>query len=324
MAKIWKIITFYARFTPSYSAIGYYARRPFWRTLRPDLSGQTWLVNGGSEGVGAAAARAAAQAGATVIAVARNPDRLREFATSVKGPGQIVPEMADFSLQSEVDALLGRLQARGVKIDVLVNNVGCMLGKLKVTSEGLETSFVTNLQSHYLLTRELISRGMLTARASVIEVSSGGMYNQPLLVKKLNDVGTGYEGVRAYGLAKRGQVVLTRYWRKAYGATDLRFYAMHPGWADTVGVRRSMPRFRKILKSVLRTEAQGADTVNWLAAARPDQAQEDVIWFDRKERTAHIYPHTPNSPDTAEDLVAFLEANTQAAGFGEARAKAPA
>ena len=54
-----KIIAFYCRFTPSYSAIGYHVRRMFWRRINPDFRGQTWLVTGGSEGIGASAARQA-------------------------------------------------------------------------------------------------------------------------------------------------------------------------------------------------------------------------------------------------------------------------
>ena len=49
-APLKKIISFYLRFTPSYSQIGYYARRLFWRRLRCNFEGQTWLVVGGSEG----------------------------------------------------------------------------------------------------------------------------------------------------------------------------------------------------------------------------------------------------------------------------------
>ena len=37
-APLKKIITFYVRFTPSYSQIGYYARRPFWRRVRGDFA----------------------------------------------------------------------------------------------------------------------------------------------------------------------------------------------------------------------------------------------------------------------------------------------
>lgn len=312
-APLKKIITFYCRFTPSYSAIGYWARWPFWRRTQGKFAGQTWLVTGGSEGIGGSAARSAAEGGATVICVARDIGKLQAFAASVQGPGKVEVEVADFSLQVDIWALLQRLEARGVTIDVLVNNVGIQKRDQILTKEGFETSFATNILGHYLLTRELRKRAMLSDSATVIEVSSGGMYNHPLVVKDLNITGGGYLGVRAYGLAKRAQVVMTRFWREHESGSGRAFYAMHPGWVDTASVGRSMPRFRAMLKSVLRNHAQGADTIVWLAAKRPQQSTDEAIWFDRKQRPVHIYAHTPKSTDTASDLIASLERQVQAA-----------
>lgn len=308
-APLKKIITFYVRFTPSYSQIGYYARRPFWRRIRGDFAGQTWLVTGGSEGIGGSAARSAVAGGAQVICVARDAAKLQAFAQSVAHPQRVQCEVADLSRRAGVWSLLQRLQQQGRTIDVLVNNVGIQKRDQILTPEGLETSFATNILGHYLLTRELIERGLLSARAIVIEVSSGGMYNHPLVVKDLNITGPGYLGVRAYGLSKRAQVVLTGHWRQRYAGSGRSFYAMHPGWVDTAAVGRSMPRFRATLEPVLRTPEQGADTIVWLADRRPAQKAAEAIWFDRRERPAHIYAHTPKSTDTAQDLVAFLEAH---------------
>jgi len=309
-APLKKIIAFYVRFTPSYSKIGYHARRLFWGALKPDFRGRTWLVVGGSEGIGGSAARSAVAAGARVICVGRSAEKLAAFAASTAHPAQVVPEVADFSLRESVWALVERLQAQGVRIDVLVNNVGIQKRDQIITREGLETSFATNILSHYLFTRELLARGLLAEDATVIETSSGGMYNHPMVVKDLNITGSGYLGVRAYGLSKRAQVMLTQHWRQQHAGSARRFYVMHPGWVDTAAVGRSMPRFRETLKSVLRSDPQGADTIVYLAATRPEQRSDESIWFDRKERPAHIFPRTRQSTDTPVSLVAFLESHT--------------
>jgi dehydrogenase/reductase SDR family protein 12 len=306
-APLKKIITFYFRFTPSYSAIGYHARRIFWSRIKGNFAGQTWLVIGGSEGIGGSAVRSAIAGGATVIAVARDAAKLQAFKGSLQGPGQLLMEVADFSLQGDVRALLQRLEQRGLRIDVLINNVGIQKRDQILTKEGLETSFATNILSHYLLTTALLERKLLRDKAIVIEVSSGGMYNHPMVVRDLNITGDGYLGVRAYGLSKRAQVMLTAYWREKYAQTGMDFYVMHPGWVDTAAVGRSMPRFRAMLKSVLREHYQGADTIVWLADRRPRQEAVESIWFDRKERPVHIYEHTPKSKATRAELVEFLE-----------------
>ena len=199
---------------------------------------------------------------------------------------------------------------------MLVNNVGIQKRDQILTREGLETSFATNILSHYLLTRELLRRNMLADTATVIEVSSGGMYNHAMVVKDLNLTAAGYLGVRAYGLSKRAQVMLTSHWRQHCAGSGKTFYAMHPGWVDTAAVGRSMPRFRAILKPVLREHAQGADTIVWLAAAKPQQQAPESIWFDRKERSAHIYEHTPKSSATGPELVQMLEQSLPVAPSG--------
>jgi dehydrogenase/reductase SDR family protein 12 len=322
-APLKKIIAFYVRFTASYTTIGYRARSLFWRPLKRDFRGRTWLVVGGSEGIGGSAARQAAEGGATVICVGRDAAKLQAFAASVPGPGRVVGEAADFSRLASVRELVDRLQAQRVRIDVLVNNVGIQKRDQILTPEGFETSFATNILSHYLFTRELLARGLLADDATVIEVSSGGMYNHPLVVKDLNITGPGYVGVRAYGLSKRAQVVLTQHWRQLHAASARRFYAMHPGWVDTLAVGRSMPRFKAILNPILRPHRQGADTIVWLAERRPEQRDEDVIWFDRKERSAHVYPRTRQTADTPQTLAAALQAWCEApAAAAPARAVA--
>lgn len=310
MAKVplSKLIKFYLRFTPSYSAIGYHFRSIFWHNRPNNFQGQTWLVTGGSEGIGANAARQAAEAGARVICVARDPQKLQAFAESVQSPIPITYITADFSKTCEVYALLKKVTSEGLKIDVLVNNVGIQKHQMVLTDEGMEASFVTNILSHHILVKGLLQSHILKENATVIEVSSGGMYNQRMVPEDLNITDPSrYAGPRAYGLAKRAQVMTMSYWNAHKEFPQQRFYAMHPGWVNTASVNRSMPRFVAILRSVLRDHQKGADTIVYLARERPTQHRDEAIWFDRKERITHIYSHTPNPAITAQQVVQTLD-----------------
>ena len=171
-----------------------------------------------------------------------------------------------------------------------------------------------------MLTERLLAANVFTGNATVINMASGGMFNAPLSLKMNAPTAEGYNGAYAYAMHKRGQAELVKYWQEKHGAKGMRFYVMHPGWADTAGVKRSMPRFRKTLKSVLRTELQGGDTAIWLAANRP-VASPEAFWFDRAPRDAHAYDFTRKPKATTAEFVAFLDA---AVAAGQARMKGAA
>ena len=54
-----KIVVFYGRFAPSFTAVGYAARGLPLRPLNASFKGQTWLVTGATGGVGIAAVQIA-------------------------------------------------------------------------------------------------------------------------------------------------------------------------------------------------------------------------------------------------------------------------
>ncbi|MBK7727537.1 MAG: SDR family NAD(P)-dependent oxidoreductase [Gammaproteobacteria bacterium] len=309
LAQLKKIINFYGRCAASFSQIGFVARGLPRRSFDADFSEQLWLVTGASGGIGSEIVAAAARRGARVCAVARNRQKLEAMRATLSAEAdRVEPFIVDLSLQRDVSRLLGELAAAGKRVDVLVNCVGVLLDEFSLNSEGRETSFATNLLNHYLLTEGLVRGRGFANRGLVINISSGGMYNVPLSTKMLHVLDPQqYNGTAAYGFAKRAQLALSALWEKNHASSGVHSYVMHPGWVDTDGVRRSLPRFRRILKSVLRKEPAGADTVIWLAATRPAVPLEDHVWFDRKSRPAHIFAHTRTSADSPASLAAWLE-----------------
>ena len=82
------------------------------------------------------------------------------------------------------------------------------------------------------------------------------------------------------------------------GAFNVVFAAMHPGWADTPGVRSSIPLFARITGPVLRTAEEGADTVVWLSAT-DREIDSGRFWCDREERPVHRLPTTRRADTVA-------------------------
>lgn len=302
-ATSWKtmlgVLLFYGRFSLSFTEIGYRARRLRWSTRPWDFSGQRWLVTGASGGLGRQIACSARAANAAVIAAARSADKLEQLA-------DVQAECCDFTSLRDTQALIERLAATGQTVDVLVNNVGVLNADLAITPEGFEASFVSNLLSHYLLTRGLIERGVLRSGGIVINMTSGGAYMAPLRTALLNVTDPAhFSGIGAYAMHKRSQIVLNEFWREQYAQQGIECYVMHPGWADTAGVQRSLPGFRKLYRPILRDARSGADTALWLAQTRPSQPNTPVLWFDRKPRNIHAFAATRQG-DSTESLLHTL------------------
>src|SRR5437762_9538249 len=94
-------------------------------SLKVDLSGQTAIVTGASQGLGKAIASALAAAGAKVACIARTADKLSETVNSITSAGyQAEAFPCDVKESAAVDALVDGIAEKWAKIDILVNNAG--------------------------------------------------------------------------------------------------------------------------------------------------------------------------------------------------------
>ena len=281
----------------------------------PRLDGRRAVVTGATSGLGRATAKALFDLGADVILVARDEEKARRVAAALRGDTSrhVAIEIADLSKVREVEGLAARLLARPGGLHLLVNAAGVLLPERTFTDEGLETTFATNLLATFLLTERLLPKLVASARADlpearcrIVNVSSGGMYTarlhpeDPMLSQKR------FDGARFYAHTKRAQVVLTERWAERTRDDGVAVHAMHPGWADTEGVRRSLPRFHKLTKPLLRSPEQGADTIVWLCAAAEPGRTTGVFWHDRQPRPTHRVARTRESREERETFSASL------------------
>jgi len=289
---------------PGFSNIGYKLRKRSWKPIAESLAGRTVVVTGATSGLGKAAALDIVRLGADLVLVGRNPEKtegVRSEISEATGNESIRSEIADLSLMTEIRELADRLLGGG-PIHVLVNNAGTLFNDRSVTSEGIESTLATNLLGHFLLTNLLIPRLIESAPSRIINVASGGMYGQRISISNLqNDQGE-YKGSAAYARTKRGQVILTEMWADQLKGTGVAVNSMHPGWADTPGVRHSLPGFYKVTKPFLRTAAEGADSIVWLAAADEAAGQSGLFWHDRQPRPTHKTKRTRENPEQRQEL----------------------
>jgi NAD(P)-dependent dehydrogenase (short-subunit alcohol dehydrogenase family) len=213
--------------------------------------------------------------------------------------------LCDLSDLDDIRRFAAAFVAREPRLDVLVNNAGVLPPRRTVTADGLELAFATNVAAPFLLTKLLLGLLRDSTPSRVINVSSGGMYTQRLHVDDLQMEGGEYDGTVAYARTKRAEVVLTELWAQRLEGSGVVVHAMHPGWADTPGVRSSLPTFYKLTRPLLRTPEQGADTIVWLAAAAEPARSSGGFWHDRRRRPTHRLPWTR---ETAADRQALWTA----------------
>lgn len=189
-----------------------------------ELTGQRALVTGGGRGIGAAIARALADAGADVAVLARSREDVERVAADLSATGRrSLALVADHADSAAVEEAVDELSQAWGGIDVLVNNAG-VLGPVGPAHENdpdewLETLRV-NLGGCYLCSRAVLP-GMIERRhGRIINLSGGGSVSpRPWF--------------SAYGASKAGVVRLTETLADEVQPYGIQVNAIAPGSVNT-------------------------------------------------------------------------------------------
>lgn len=257
-----------------------------------DLRGRVVVITGPTSGLGLAAAEQLARCGATMVLLGRNRARteaVRDRLAAVDTPHDVV--IADMADLAAVRAAAAQIASRHSRVDVLIHNAGALSAERTTNADGLETTVASQVVGPFLLTSLLLDR-LRAGGGRVLTMSSGGMYATGLTVDRLEMGPDDYRGAEQYARAKRAQVTLNEMWVERV-APGVVFHAVHPGWADTPGVRTALPTFRRLTGPLLRSPQEGADTLVWLSADddRP-LSSNGRFWLDRRPRSLHRLPTT--------------------------------
>ncbi len=185
------------------------------------MQGKVVVITGASRGIGAAAARAFAQAGAQVALLARTADQIAELANEI-GPNAIavVCDVADWAA---VQAAIAAVVTRFGRLDVLINNAGVIepIAPLADTDPALwAQAIAVNLSGVFHGMREVLPIMRAQGFGTVITVSSGAAT-------------TPYEGWGAYCASKAGALMLTRSAHLEEGHRGIRVLGLSPGTVAT-------------------------------------------------------------------------------------------
>lgn len=188
----------------------------------PDLKDKVVLVTGASTGIGAAAARAFAAAGASV-AVHYNASEAaaRALVTEVEAAGgRAAAIRADLMRRGEARRLVETVQREHGRIDVLVNNAGNVFGRkpfVAWTEREIDALLQLNVRSVIEMCQAVVPTLRAQGGGNIINVSSIAARNG------------GGPGVVLYAATKGFVSTLTRGLAKEFADDRVRVNAVAPG-----------------------------------------------------------------------------------------------
>ncbi|WP_067659541.1 SDR family NAD(P)-dependent oxidoreductase [Nocardia harenae] len=245
------------------------------------MGNKTVLITGGSDGIGAAAARHAVAQGHQVVIVGRDPVKTRSVASEL----DIDHHIADYAELDQVRALGETLRATYPRIDVLANNAGGILGDRIVTADGYEKTFQVNHLGGFLLTNILLPT-LIESSASVIQTASVGARVGKVNFDDLQNERR-YTALTAYGTSKLENILFTAELDRRYRDQGISAAAFHPGnVASNFGNGTGsalITAIYKLARPTLISSEKGADTLNWLIDSTPRTDWETGKYYVKRK-----------------------------------------
>ena len=216
------------------------------------------LVTGASSGIGRAAAREFAKAGAKVVVhynVSKEDADAVVAAISKEG-GEALALQADVSKKKEVDALVEATIGRFGTIDILINNAGALIKResLENMEEALWDEVMdVNLKSIFLVSQAVIPIMKEKKYGKIINLTS-------IAARVGGGVGAGH-----YSASKGGILTLSKNMARELAPHGIIVNAISPGIIDTrFHERFTTPEiFNKFKESVVLKRAGTAEEVAW-------------------------------------------------------------
>lgn len=252
------------------------------------------LITGASSGIGKQAALALAAQGFRIIGTGRDTARMAAAEAEIKaaGNGEVTMLQADLSRLAEARKLAAEVARLTPRLDVLLNNAGGMASELVMTDEGLEANFAGNHLGPFLLTNLLLPLLRATAAkstpGSVRIVNTSSDASEMIPGVNLDDIQglANFNVGAAYCRGKLANVVHARALAEKLAGDGIIAHSYHPGAVDSNFFSYAPADTRERVKDLPKaTEADGADTLVWLATSDEAGRSNGQYWHKRALRT---------------------------------------
>ena len=224
-----------------------------------DLTGKVALVTGASRGIGAAAARTLAQAGAAVVLAARDGSACAGLAAEIEAAGGHAAACAcDVADPAQVEAAVALAVDRFGRLDILVNNAG-VIEPIAAIAEADPAAWGTlidiNVKGVFHGLRFAAPVMVAQGAGVVVNISSGAATN-PL------------EGWSAYCASKAAVLMLTRAAHAELGPRGVRVVGLSPGTVAT--------DMQRVIKA---SGVNRVSQLDWSDHIPPEWAGHAIAWL---------------------------------------------
>ena len=218
-----------------------------------DLTGQVALVTGCSTGLGVQMAKALANQGAKIVALARRKEMVDAVAAEItKEFGvEAIGISCDITDTDRVDAAVDEILAKFGRIDILINNAGtgAVAPAEDITDAQFNGELNVDLGGTFKVARAVAKKAMLPAKyGRIINIAS--MYGL---------VGNKVAGCAPYHAAKGGVVNLTRALASEWSSKGINVNAICPGYFYTPLTKETLDSdfFQQNAKTMIPAERYG-------------------------------------------------------------------
>lgn len=220
------------------------------------MVGKTVLITGASRGIGAAAARAFADAGANVALLARSTDDIAEIAGDIGQTALAIP--CDVSRHTEVERAVAATAQTFGTVDVLINNAGAIdpIGHLsEADPEVWGRTIDINLKGVMYGMRAAMPGMIAQGHGTIINISSGAAHGP-------------VEGWTAYCSSKAGAFMLTRAADLEARDKGLRILGLSPGTVAT-----------QMQRDIKASGINPVSQLDWSVHIPPEWPAQALLWM---------------------------------------------
>ncbi len=218
-----------------------------------DLKGQVAVVTGCSTGLGVQMAKALANQGANIVAIARRQKLIEEVAAEIKETYGVetMAVVCDITSTEAVENAVDQILAKFGRIDILINNAGtgAVAPAEDITDDQFANEMNIDLFGSFRVARAAAKKAMIPAKyGRIINIAS--MYGL---------VGNKIAGSAPYHAAKGGVVNMTRALAAEWGKYNITVNAICPGYFYTPLTKETLDSdfFQQNAKTMIPEERYG-------------------------------------------------------------------